>query len=126
MKQAVPMIPIEPRMAVRRLEERKVPAPMPKPAATGADDLLIVNGAVAEREGNVASWATIPGSTMGPFQTKQGINSAGTYVFKNNTSEASTADDYVVTNSAGTYTVQLAVTDNAGKTATDDFDVMVP
>ncbi|KPV51817.1 hypothetical protein SE17_19075 [Kouleothrix aurantiaca] len=27
---------------------------------------------------------------------------------------------------AGTYTVQLAVTDNAGKTATDDFDVMVP
>lgn len=74
-------------------------------AATGVDDLLLVNGAVAEREGDVASWATVPGSTMGPFQTKQGINASGTYIFKNNTSEASTADDYVVTNSAGTYTV---------------------
>jgi hypothetical protein len=74
-------------------------------APTTSDDLLIVDGVVVEREGNVASWATVAGSTMGPFQTKQGINASGTYVFKNNTSEASTADDYVVTNNAGTYTV---------------------
>jgi hypothetical protein len=71
-----------------------------------ADDLLLVNGAVAEREGDVASWATVAGSTMGPFQTRQGINASGEYVFKNITSEASTADDYVVKASAGpVYTV---------------------
>ncbi|MCY3003401.1 MAG: hypothetical protein NTV21_16525 [Planctomycetota bacterium] len=74
-------------------------------APTTADDLLLLDNVVVEREGNVASWATVAGSTMGPFQTKQGVNTSGTYIFKNNTSEASTADDYVVTNSAGTYTV---------------------
>lgn len=75
-------------------------------AASTADDLLMANGVIVEREGNVASWATVGGSTMGPFQIRQGINDAGEYVFKNNTSEASTADDYVVRATSGpTYTV---------------------
>jgi hypothetical protein len=75
-------------------------------AATSADDVILVNGQVAAREGDVAPFATVPGSTLGPFQVRQGINAAGEYVFKNNTSETSTADDYVVKVTAGpTYTV---------------------
>jgi hypothetical protein len=75
-------------------------------AATTADDFLLLDGLPVQREGDVAPFAVVGGSTLGPFQTRQGVNASGEYVFKNNTSEASTADDYVVKVSAGpTYTV---------------------
>jgi hypothetical protein len=72
-------------------------------AATTADDVLIIDGALALREGDQAPWAPL-GETMGPFQSRNGLTEVGDYAVKNNTS-SSVNDDYVAKNIGGVWTI---------------------
>jgi hypothetical protein len=72
-------------------------------APTTADDVLLINGAVALREGDQAPWAPL-GETMGPFQSRNGLIETGDYAVKNNTS-SSVNDDYVAKNIGGVWTI---------------------
>jgi len=71
-------------------------------AASTADDMLLIDGALALREGDPAPWA--PGETMGPFQSRNGLISNGDYAVKNNTS-SSVNDDYVAKFYGGVWTI---------------------
>lgn len=63
-------------------------------------EVLISNGALIALEGTFAPWTIT--ENMGGFDTKLGINDAGTIVFANNTSGGATEnDEYIVQRTAG-------------------------
>ncbi len=72
-------------------------------AASGVDDVLLIDNVVVLREGDQAPWAPL-GETMGPFQSRNGLTEAGDYAVKNNTS-SSLNDDYVAKNIGGVWTI---------------------
>lgn len=69
--------------------------------ATSEDEVILVNGAVVAREGTPALWTA--GENVGLIDTRLGINDAGAWVFATNTDGPTTADDYVVRFSGGTF-----------------------
>jgi hypothetical protein len=66
----------------------------------GEDQVILVNGAVAAREGTATG---IVGSTelIGPIDTRVMINDVGDWVYATNTSEVTTADEVIVKVSGG-------------------------
>ena len=84
-------------------------------AATTQDAFLMLNGAVAVREGDQAPWGAL-GDTIGPFEVRNGLTEDGTFAFKNNTT-AVTNDDYVIKVSGGIYTVMAQEAQQIGAMA---------
>jgi hypothetical protein len=72
-------------------------------AATTADDVLMIDGALGLREGDQAPWAPL-GETMGPFEARNGLTDGGGLAVKNNTS-SSVNDDYVAKFVGGVWSI---------------------
>ena len=70
-------------------------------AATTADSIVLMNGAIVAREGDVTPFAAP--ETYGPWSSafRLGLNDSGELAFTNNTSAASTIDDYIAKLTAG-------------------------
>ena len=69
---------------------------------TAEDEVILVNDVVVVREGTPAPWTA--GENTGLIDTALGINDAGEFVFATNTDGPTTADDYIVLFSGGTFT----------------------
>jgi len=69
---------------------------------TTEDEVILVDDVVVGREGTPAPW-TGGTENFGTIDTKLGINDAGQWVFATNTNGPTTADDYIVRFSAGTF-----------------------
>jgi uncharacterized repeat protein (TIGR01451 family) len=69
---------------------------------TTEDEVILVNDVVVVREGTPALWTA--GENTGLIDTALGINDAGEFVFATNTDGPTTADDYIVLFSGGTFT----------------------
>ena len=68
---------------------------------TTEDEVILVNGALAAREGTAAPWAV--GENVGLIDTKLGINDSGNWVFATNTDGPTTADEYMVSVVGGVF-----------------------
>ena len=71
---------------------------------TSNDDILLVDGAIAVREGDVCPWPA-GAETVGPIDSNFGLNSSGSLLLGNNSSAVSTADDYVALRVGGVWNV---------------------
>jgi hypothetical protein len=67
--------------------------------ATGTDEALLVNGAVALFEGDSAAWTA--GELVGFIDQRMDINDTGDWVFATNTDGATAADEYIVQSVGG-------------------------
>lgn len=67
-----------------------------------SDEVLLVNGVVRAREGTPTDWA--PTESYGTLTQKLGINDAGQFVFYNNTTGPTTADQYILMGDASSIT----------------------
>lgn len=94
--------------------------------STSNDEVLLLNGIVALKEGDVAPWDVA--NNLGTFDTQIGVNDAGEYVFAMNLAPTTVNDDYIikVTNSGATFNVVAqesgAVTTLPGNTYDDILD----
>lgn len=70
---------------------------------TASDELLLVNGVVRVRKGTPTDWA--PAESYGTLTQRIDINDAGQFVFYNNTTGPTTADQYILLGDAITITV---------------------
>jgi hypothetical protein len=71
---------------------------------TAEDEVLLLDGAVAGREGTPAAWEV--GQLWGPLDARIGLNDAGEYAFTINVAPSTVNDDYTIKVTAGpTYTV---------------------
>ncbi len=80
-------------------------------AATGADTLLLVDGAVGVREGDFAPFTA--GDSFGAFDVRSAINTSGEWAFSCNVSPSTTLNDYVIHVGSGGMTVRAREGDPA-------------